>query len=587
MGPPGPQTPQAPGRPSTPGHVTSTPHNPIPLKGSQSCLPRPLFLEEPHTLSTKKERRGHLFQPPTRPPAKSCPPKSRVYLRSGECLKSQLVTFSSGGDKAPQGTPLHSAAYSPDNKTSYFEQAFAIEKEIGNGYFGTVYRVRSKDDNQLYAVKIANEKYRGPSDRARKLEEVRKHQFLPPHTNLVRFHNSWEEKGRLYQQFELCATTLAELAEKQDQIPQADIWSYLVDLLQAVQHLHDHDHIHMDIKPENIFIGMDGICKLGDFGLMLDLAAAEMNGMEGDPKYLAPEVLQGRFTKACDVFSLGVTILELACDLDLPRGGDLWHSLRKVGPDPSCTLHLQPELRRVIQLMMTRDEDRRPSVSKVLGLPPVQAAVRRRARQLKVAKLYACVAAVFALLVPVISIPVMFLLQLLKRFSLVLQLPENKTTPKIQKRQGRDVSRACKSTSDAFSDDEPECTVSTMSSPESELAAPLRDSDSSGTGGTLGRTPRRPSDETPPWRHTSRLTARTPHSFRNGTPGKAAVSPGKRLFAGSGPSIEHIDKSEVGQGTKVQREQESAHPDSDSDSDLMLKPQCLASTFDAFSDEDF
>ena len=37
--------------------------------------------------------------------------------------------------------------------------------------------------------------------------------------------------------------------------------------------------------------GMDGICKLGDFGLMLDLAAAERTGMEGDPKYLAPEVV--------------------------------------------------------------------------------------------------------------------------------------------------------------------------------------------------------------------------------------------------------------------------------------------------------
>ena len=41
-------------------------------------------------------------------------------------------------------------------------------------------------------------------------------------------------------------------------------------------------------------------------------------------------MLQGRYTKACDVFSLGATVLELSCDLDLPRGGNLWHSLRKV-----------------------------------------------------------------------------------------------------------------------------------------------------------------------------------------------------------------------------------------------------------------
>ena len=63
------------------------------------------------------------------------------------------------------------------------------------------------------------------------------------------------------------------------------IWSYLVDLLLAIQHLHDHDLIHMDIKPENIFIGMDGICKLGDFGLVIDLAKMDSSvAVEGDPR---------------------------------------------------------------------------------------------------------------------------------------------------------------------------------------------------------------------------------------------------------------------------------------------------------------
>ena len=42
-------------------------------------------------------------------------------------------------------------------------------------------------------------------------------------------------------------------------------------VFQAVKHLHDYDLVHMDIKPDNIFIAEDGTCKLGDFGLVLDL----------------------------------------------------------------------------------------------------------------------------------------------------------------------------------------------------------------------------------------------------------------------------------------------------------------------------
>lgn len=50
--------------------------------------------------------------------------------------------------------------------------------------------------------------------------------------------------------------------------------------------------------------------------------------MEGDSRYVAPELLQGRFTKAADIFSLGITILELASKLELPKNGYLWHELR-------------------------------------------------------------------------------------------------------------------------------------------------------------------------------------------------------------------------------------------------------------------
>ncbi|GFO29422.1 membrane-associated tyrosine-and threonine-specific cdc2-inhibitory kinase [Plakobranchus ocellatus] len=99
---------------------------------------------------------------------------------------------------------------------------------------------------------------------------------------------------------------------------------------EALKHLHDHNLVHMDIKPDNAFISFDGICKLGDFGLVIDLTKKRdvSDAIEGDPKYLAPELLEGQFGKHADIFSLGIFILELLTDLELPRGGEGWHMLR-------------------------------------------------------------------------------------------------------------------------------------------------------------------------------------------------------------------------------------------------------------------
>lgn len=50
--------------------------------------------------------------------------------------------------------------------------------------------------------------------------------------------------------------------------------------------------------------------------------------LEGDSCYVAPELLEGRFSPAADIFSLGISLLELACNLELPSSGCTWHALR-------------------------------------------------------------------------------------------------------------------------------------------------------------------------------------------------------------------------------------------------------------------
>jgi serine/threonine protein kinase len=72
--------------------------------------------------------------------------------------------------------------------------------------------------------------------------------------------------------------------------------------------------IHRDIKGANILTTKDGIVKLADFGVATKLTDTERsNSFAGTPYWMAPEVIEmsGHITSACDIWSVGCTVLEL------------------------------------------------------------------------------------------------------------------------------------------------------------------------------------------------------------------------------------------------------------------------------------
>ena len=291
------------------------------------------------------------------------------------CPASNLLIFSS----ATLQTAILSKHYDENCDELYFQQCFEVFSTLGSGFFGDVFKVRSKEDGKFYAVKKSRERFKGSSDRQAKLQEVAKHEHLPEHPNLVKFYKAWEEQQRLYIQIELCECSLSMFADLNHDMPESVVWNFLIDMLQAVDHLHSHKYLHLDIKPENIFISKDGLYKLGDFGLVVDLSKrSSIDPLEGDPKYLAKETMQGIFTEAADMFSLGVTTLELACDLDLPTGGDTWHLLRNNGIPEYCFKNISPELKHIIKKMMNSDYLKRPSACELLNNPIIKKLRRKR-----------------------------------------------------------------------------------------------------------------------------------------------------------------------------------------------------------------
>ncbi|XP_077978622.1 membrane-associated tyrosine- and threonine-specific cdc2-inhibitory kinase-like [Glandiceps talaboti] len=369
----------------------------------KSPRPTPQFYTENTSFSHKKDIHTPRETAPPRPPVKSVPPISRLFphVRVKDQYRAQAVSF-----RSSESSFMNSPHYDEERRDLYFDQCFEIDCKLGVGSFGEVFKVQSKEDGKFYAVKRSRERFRGESDRKRKLEEVRKHEDLPKHTNCVHFYKAWEEKGHLYIQTELCNHSLQQFAEEHHEIPEKTVWNILIDLLEGVKHLHDHNLIHMDIKPANIFVSLDRVYKLGDFGLVLgvsdmgDLAEAQ----EGDPKYLAPELLQGKFGKPADVFSLGITILELACDLVLPRGGEPWHQLRNGNIPLEFTQDISEELCNVIYTMMEPDEMQRLSLDQILAIPVVRRERKRRKRELNIRKMWNNMAILYHMLYTVFHI---------------------------------------------------------------------------------------------------------------------------------------------------------------------------------------
>jgi mitosis inhibitor protein kinase SWE1 len=70
------------------------------------------------------------------------------------------------------------------------------------------------------------------------------------------------------------------------------------------------------------------VLKIGDFGMAAQWPVESSIEGEGDREYIGPEILLGQYDKPADVFALGLIMLEIAGNVQLPDNGPTWQRLR-------------------------------------------------------------------------------------------------------------------------------------------------------------------------------------------------------------------------------------------------------------------
>uniref|UniRef100_A0AAQ5WXB6 calcium/calmodulin-dependent protein kinase n=1 Tax=Amphiprion ocellaris TaxID=80972 RepID=A0AAQ5WXB6_AMPOC len=248
------------------------------------------------------------------------------------------------------------------------------------GSFSVVRRCVKKSSGQEYAAKIINTKKLSARDH-QKLEREARICRLLKHPNIVRLHDSISEEGFHYLVFDL--VTGGELFEDivaREYYSEADASHCISQILESVNHIHQHDIVHRDLKPENLLLAskMKGAAvKLADFGLAIEVQGDQQAwfGFAGTPGYLSPEVLRkDPYGKPVDIWACGVILYILLVGYP-PFWDEDQHKLYqqiKAGaydfPSPEWDT-VTPEAKNLINQMLTINPAKRITAEQALKHP--------------------------------------------------------------------------------------------------------------------------------------------------------------------------------------------------------------------------
>jgi alpha-tubulin suppressor-like RCC1 family protein len=210
-------------------------------------------------------------------------------------------------------------------------------QQIGNGSFGTIFKVESMLYQEIFAIKKIPLK---DSDSMKELKTSLSILDLN-NENLVKYYDVWYENdydlkmgfreysdnNTLYIQMEFCDKTLKEVRKEisycfkfKNTQSLNELGFYItgqifIEILEGISYMHRKKFMHRDLHPENILLKLGNnnkFVKIADFGLAKFTGSCVFHTKDvGHLKYQAPEVESGRYDTKADIYSLGRILVEL------------------------------------------------------------------------------------------------------------------------------------------------------------------------------------------------------------------------------------------------------------------------------------
>ena len=191
-----------------------------------------------------------------------------------------------------------------------------LDAMIGSGCMALVYRGLDMCTRRPVAMKTLRIEYRRDVDsRARFRREIRTLAFLT-HRNVVKIFDLYEDDDAPWAIMEyIDGHSLKEIIRDRGRLTLEEASSVLEQTADALDYLHGHGMVHLDVKPQNLIVQADGLVKLIDFGLAQPAQTPQelIGGSTfGTVSYLAPEQATGeKVDIQTDIYALGCVVYEM------------------------------------------------------------------------------------------------------------------------------------------------------------------------------------------------------------------------------------------------------------------------------------
>ena len=258
---------------------------------------------------------------------------------------------------------------------------FEILEKLGDGAYSVVYKVRRKEDSQIYALKKVSLANLSQKEKENSLNEVRilasvkstfviayKEAFIDETDQSLCIVMEYADKGDLYQKI----TQFKKLGCLIDEV---DIWRIFIQMTKGLKALHDLKILHRDLKSANIFLFGDGSAKIGD----LNVSKIAKKGMgytqTGTPYYASPEVWRDEpYDIKSDIWSLGCVTYEMMALHPPFRAENMEKLYEKVIKCQYGKIsdRYSDDLREIIKMLLKVSTKERPTCGQILRHPLVK-----------------------------------------------------------------------------------------------------------------------------------------------------------------------------------------------------------------------